>query len=369
MSKLIFHHPLPLDASEPSGSRVRPRRMLDAFEAMGCEVVPVIGHASERKAAMREIKQRINAGEQFDCCYAESATAPTMLTEPHHLPLHPLLDTGFFAWLRRRGIPVGLFMRDMHWAYDLFPPHLAGWKRWLIKMCFRWEFHRYQHAIDLMFLPDLAMAESIPGRWLPERLSALPPGCELRQPRYPEPSAGTLRLFYVGGVLPPLYDLTLMLMAANQIPGMELTICCRKAEWSHAAHYYGQNLPANVRVVHASGEELAAYYAEADAFILAIGSHHYLQLTIPVKITETIGYGTPIIAVGDTAGSRFVRDNGFGWLVADDRGLLALLVHLRDNPEELSRKRELLLEKRQLHSWVRRANDAALQLRHLAGDP
>ncbi len=112
--RIIFHHPLPLDSNARSASGIRPLRMLQAFKDLGCEVDLVTGHAAERKVAIKKIKQNIKNGVTYSFLYAESSTMPTTLTEPHHLPVNPLLDWRFFQFCKTRKIPIGLFYRDIY---------------------------------------------------------------------------------------------------------------------------------------------------------------------------------------------------------------------------------------------------------------
>src|SRR5699024_12009507 len=104
---IIFHHPLPLDLNARSASGIRPKRMLQAFRELGYEVDLVTGYAKERKAAVKAVKEKIKQGIQYDFVYAESSTMPTIMTEPHHLPLHPFLDFSFFRFCKKQDIPVG----------------------------------------------------------------------------------------------------------------------------------------------------------------------------------------------------------------------------------------------------------------------
>ena len=103
---MIFHYPLPLTSSGVTGSQVRSSEMVRAFEALGYEVHTVAGYAGERKRQIRQIQHEQLNGRAIDFLYSESAAAPAMLTERHHLPLNPRLDFEFFRWLRSRNIPI-----------------------------------------------------------------------------------------------------------------------------------------------------------------------------------------------------------------------------------------------------------------------
>ncbi|MCP9377276.1 glycosyl transferase, partial [Cutibacterium acnes] len=106
--RCIYHVPYPLDPNTTFGGQKRAVAMLKALTQWG-EVWVVAGDARQRRRQIQVVMNAIRAGTRFEFCYSESSTMPTTLTEPHHLPTHPLEDFAFLTRLRRHGIPVGLF--------------------------------------------------------------------------------------------------------------------------------------------------------------------------------------------------------------------------------------------------------------------
>ena len=98
--QIIFHIPNKLDKSQNSGSQIRPIKMIQAFKNIGYKVDLIMGTVKERKIQIKNLKQRINAGEKYEFLYSESSTMPTALTEPHHLPVAPFLDFDFFKYCK-----------------------------------------------------------------------------------------------------------------------------------------------------------------------------------------------------------------------------------------------------------------------------
>ena len=96
---------------------IRPVRMLDAFRELGFEVLTVTGSARERSRRLRALRARLEGGQSIEFLYSECATIPTMLTEPRHLPPHPLLDPSLMRLVRRHGVPTSLFYRDIYWVF------------------------------------------------------------------------------------------------------------------------------------------------------------------------------------------------------------------------------------------------------------
>ena len=134
---IIFHHPLPLEENPKSASRIRPLRMLESFRKLGCRVDLVTGYSSERKHRIKMIKNNIKDGIKYDFLYAESSTMPTLLTDRHHLPLHPFMDWFFFRFCKKNDIPIGLFYRDIYWLFDGYGSGINIVKRAVAKAAYR----------------------------------------------------------------------------------------------------------------------------------------------------------------------------------------------------------------------------------------
>ncbi len=353
---IILHHPLPVGPGGTSGSQVRSFHIFHAFRELGWDVWEVSGYARRRIEAIKSIKRALREGKRFQFAYAESSSMPTLFTEPHHLPLHPFLDFGFFNLLRSRAIPIGLFYRDIFWRSSVYREWVKGINRVVALWSYRLELKRYSKVLDCLFLPSLAMRAAFPASLSFRRCEPLPPGCELHHlPRGENSLGGKLRCFYVGGILPPLYDLRPMVQAVSDSSGVELVISCRAADWTRARAHYKDLLGASIRVVHVSGKRLAEEYAAADVFLFYRRPHPYWELTLPLKIVEALGFGLPVIVGSRSETSRFVVEQDSGWVVPNEEALRQKLVLLRDDRVHLERKRIHLNEQRHQHSWQARA--------------
>lgn len=364
--RMIFHAPYPLDPGATSASGIRPVRMRRAFERAGYEVFEITGDSRERRRLIAEAKRRIEAGERFDFVYAESSTMPAFMTDRDHLPRHPLLDASFFRWCERRGLRVGLFYRDIYWRFPIYAESVRWPLSAVMRALYRWELRQYRRAGVTVFLPSLEMAERVP--IIPaERFAELPPGGDVA----PVPAAATsdedraaapLRLLYVGG-LGSNYRLLESVREIAAAPGVELTICTRPGEWERHRAEYEPVMGDRVHVVHRSGDELAALYAEADACLLAVEPIVYWGFAVPMKLVEYIGFGKPVIASDGTYSARFVREQGVGWVVDYGSGqLIDLLAALIEEPQELAARTARVESVRGEHSWEARARQAAAVL-------
>lgn len=355
----VFYHPFPVQAGGATGSRVRPFRMREAFEDIGYEVLDVTGHSSQRARRMSAVVRDLRRGREIDFLYGESHTMPPALTDPHHLPTRPLLDPGFLAQVRRHGLATGIFYRDIYWRFGDVAPDWPWYKRLVVKPFYRLEWTAYRRYVDHLFLPSRLMAEALPSPWEPERLSALPPGIDSLAGVATRPERETLdlNLLYVGGVAPPLYDLTPLFESLRGVPAAHLTLSCRADEWQRwRAHY---DVPSNVEVVHRSGDELAQLYARADLAAVVREPHEYLDFAMPVKVFEALAYGVPLIASPGTEIARFVEREDLGWVIQDPAGFRALAAELMAHPERLDRARERVASARERHTWTARARQVA----------
>lgn len=354
---IAFHYPAPLAEVPGTGSQVRPVRILEAFAALDFDVVVIAGRARERRTKMRQLRRRVEGGDRLELCYGESSTMPTPLTEPHHLPTHPLLDARFFRWLHQIDVPAGIFYRDIYWRFPQYRASVPLSRRLPAIAAYRADLLWYRRTLDRLFLPSLRMRGAIPGGWPLDRSVALPPGGDLldlgRQLRAP----GTLRLFYVGGVTAPTYDIRPLLQARQAVPGVELTVCCPAGE-RDALDALG-DLLVGVDVVHDTGPQLRQHYARADAACMVFAPEEYRSFAMPVKMFEAIGAGVPLIASSPSSAADFVAEHGFGWGVDGTEATAALLRRLVADPTEVGRVRATVLAGRCDHTWQARARQAA----------
>jgi glycosyltransferase involved in cell wall biosynthesis len=351
---ILFHHPLPLHKSPKSASGIRPQRMLEAFQNLGHEVDLVTGYSAERKQCMSRIRKKVKQGIKYDFVYSESSTMPTILTDPHHLPFHPLLDWSFFKFLNKNNIPIGLFYRDIYWLFDSYGEGLSPVKAFIAKSAYRFDLWVYQRTLKKLYLPSLEMGRYVPGVD-PTIFEALPPGHnspELDSSSFSEERP--LRLFYVGG-LSNHYQLHKLFEAVSDLPKIELTVCTREAEWLSIKHEYPKPT-SNIKIIHKSGSDMEAHLRACDVAVLFVKPQEYREFASPVKLYEYLGFHKPILASEGTLAGRFVYEMGVGWTVQYDvQEVKALLTKLLSNPEMKGLVSQNLERIAPNHSWQSRA--------------
>lgn len=351
--RLIFHIPLKIDRNDPSAAQIRPQKMLAAFTSLGWEVDVVEGSAKERKRQVSAIRKKIRSGVYYDFCYSESSTMPTLLTEPHHLPTHPFLDFGFLAFCRRKGIPVGLFYRDIHWQYANLG---AGLKHSVARYFYKYDLYRYGKILDVLFLPTLRMLEHIPYKFSC-RVAELPAGYESRivgrLAECRKEAGGLLEVLYIGGV-GGNYNLLPLLKAVGGMEGVRLTMCCRDYDWDVVKDDYSRYLKENIEVLHESGEALEVLYGKGDLFAMTM-SGDYIRFAAPYKLFEAIGHQIPILAAEDTWSGDYVVRHGIGVTSRnEERAIREKIKEMRDNRGQLEEMRRNMTAVAEENRWESR---------------
>jgi glycosyltransferase involved in cell wall biosynthesis len=209
-------------------------------------------------------------------------------------------------------------------------------------------------------LPQIAGWASKMPNW--ESIPGFDP-LETPPPRPPVAAGPPLRLFYVGGVTPPVYDLTPLLQgsawAMSHGLKHELTICCHEPEWLRKRAAYQHYLGAHVNVVHnRNRQELLDLYSRHDIAVMPYGTLNS-DWAMPIKFTEAIGMGLPVLAGAGTAVARMVDEQEIGWSVGispeDFGGMLTKV-----DRGELERVRSTVERIRPAYTWVERAREVAV---------
>lgn len=355
---MVLHFPGPVEAAPKVGSRTQVTRMLEGFRAIGYDVEIVAGSSKQRKVAMKRVLEMMDAGRTIDLVYSKAATTPTALTDPNHLPIRPLLDARFFRRLRRRGVKIALFYPDVYWRFD-GTRQRSLIRRWGFEVLHRFDLLWYRFTLDLLLVPSLRMAAWIPGWATSDRIRPLNPGGVIEaDDQVPTRKSGDLRLFYVGGVSPPLYDISPMIDAVRNVERVTLKVCCPAGT---GEEYEGLG-DFGIEVVHENGEYVRDALRTADVVPLVFEPIEYRQFAMPIKLFEAIGAGRPVLATEGTAVGDFVSSAGVGWTVPN-RELTSTLAALALDPEGVAAATTRVIDVRQEHSWARRAQYVVDELR------
>lgn len=312
--RIVFHVPFKLGYAL-SGGGIRPGKLIQAFKDIGYAVDVISGDKASRMRAMDDIRYRLERGEEYAFCYAESSVLPTMLTEKGNKPFFPFVDFEFFRMLKGRGIKIGLFYRDIYWKFKYFnkekPWHWRAWR----KLFYHLDLHYYKELLDVFFLPSMELAYLLPES-LKEIAVALPPAHDMVEevsrvaPRTP----AEIKIFYVGGVSSPVYDISPLMELGRKYA---VTVSTRAEEWPQWEAYYG-SLADNVTISHLSGDTLKQAYDAHNVSAIVRTNHEYLNFAMPNKMFEALGRNIPLLVTSGTIVGDFVRDHDIGWNVAND---------------------------------------------------
>ncbi len=360
--KIIFHIPLQIDTNYPSGSQIRPLRMIDAFKNIGYDVDVVMGYGRERKQQIERIKKNIKNGIKYDFLYAENATSPSLLTEKNHLPLYPLMDFSFMQFCKNNNIKIGLFYRDIYWAFDDFMKELPLWKAVIIKLLQRYDLYWYKKLLNVLYLPSLKMYDYIPDKFLCQ-VEALPPAIvkNCLDKFEKQHNNGNIKIFYVGGI-GSHYDLKMFCKVVSEFNNVEFVLCCRDKEWNLIKNEYISFFKAgNIKVVHASGKALIKYYENADITSLYLKPYIYREFAMPVKLFEYMSFLKPIIATKGTASGTFVEENNIGWNIKYDENSLREFFN-KINKLEINKVKNNMKLVYEQNTWEARAKKVAKDL-------
>lgn len=359
---IIFHHPLPLNPDARSASGIRPLKMLAAFKALGYRVDVISGYSSERKEKIEEIKKNINSGERYEFVYSESSTMPTILTDPHHLPLNPLLDFNFFRFCNNNSIKIGLFYRDIFWAFDNYGKELNVLKKLAAVFSYRYELYFYKKYLEILYLPSLNMSKYIPIVPI-AKCSPLPPGHDVITSEFEKKSLPMkINIFYVGGINDG-YQMHALFSAVKSRDDVNLTVCTRKDEWNSVKSEYPE-LSENIEVIHMSGMDMLKKLQQADIVSAYVKPVEYWDFAVPYKLFEYLGNCKPIIATEGTLAGRFVSDHSIGWTIPyEQKEINKLLDQLTLNPELICEISDNISKVAAENTWIARAEKVAKDLK------
>lgn len=356
---IIFHIPFKIDFNRASGSQIRPIKMIKAFEEIGYNVDIIQGYLKERSQKIKQIKRKIRSGANYEFVYSESSTAPTALTEKHHLPIRPFLDFKFFKFCRQNNVPIGLFYRDIYWNFEYYKKELSFLKRIFSVFFYKFDLKQYKKYINVLFLPHLTMYEAFPIKhgW---SIKELPPATDLKAS--PSPNNAKLEIIYVGGI-GEHYKMHKLFKVCKLNDNLNLNICCRSDDWHKFSQDYSKYISENIKIHHISGKNLINMYLASDVASIFVEPSSYRSFAMPLKLFEYLGYRKPIIATKNTAVGDFILKNDIGWVINySEKELSNLLNDLSNNKKMINNKINNINAIISKNTWNYRADQVKSEL-------
>ena len=276
--------------------KVRIHQMAAAFQRIG-SVTTLACYRAERRDRLRPLLNRVD-WSQVDGVYVESASSTAIPA-----------DIAFLRGVRRRGVPVGIFVRDAYQFFpELYPP--KGLKGRVLSGLYRLTLSAYARYATMLFVPSDGLSAAI----RQPRAQTLPPGVEWR----PRPASVGVRpnqVIYVGaGGAHDGVDRLVAAMTAvhDRRPDARLVLVMRPNE------ALGLSFPPFVTRISASGQDLSSWLWSSQLAAIPRVNTAYHQLAMPVKLFDYLGHGLPVLTTGPSEAASLVKAASVGW-VTDDR--------------------------------------------------
>ena len=330
-----------------SGSRVRPRKMLEALQQKGYDVDTLTGDQSDsdRKRKVKDVIRALGKN-RYDFCYIESPVYPIMKS----------CDRRLIKKIHEAGIPIGYFYRDFYRKF----PHTVSFGKSLIRVAkdkaldfLQWRTDRVLEYCDIIYLPS----EESKKLFSYSDMRVLPPAGDNHLPGTGKQLNYTC--IYVGGITGQ-YDGEFLLDSFGELVKRDsrytLILVCRSEEWETFDHQFKHE--EWLKVYHVSGDELSALYDQAQAALIIHKDDAYNRYAIPVKTFEYMSYGLPVVSVRIKALADFIGDEKTGVVIDPQPEKMADGIQsLMDNQETYDRYfeqvKEALLTR---HLWKHRVD-------------
>ncbi|WP_157796561.1 glycosyltransferase [Bacillus sp. FJAT-45037] len=369
MKHILVFFPYELQKNPKSGSGVRPKKMVAAFESYankeGIELVVISGQTKERQALMNQYKEDNRAKDAL-FCYMENATIPYWLTDPDHLPRHPRMDLAFWTYLKRNNVPIGLFYRDVYWKFDdmYVPP--GGKKLFtpIMRAIYRKELSTFKKIVDIMYLPSLEMNDFVEWKGT---FRELPPGMEFApSTKQTKHEGDPWHAVFVGGITDQK-GILLMLESIQQINDqgkqLHLTLVCREQEYKKYPEMHEFAKAEWCSVQHIAGDELKEVYDQADFAVIPREMNTYHHFSMPVKMFEYLANGQPILGTNCRAQARVINEENLGITTDDTAEAFLVGLEKMTDPVTYQQLQANVIENSfSAHSWEARIHQVATEL-------
>lgn len=335
-----------------SGSSVRPHMMCKAFEELGYEVKLLEGQQNKRKERKKRVKEIIRWLDfnRPDFCYIEPPTGP-FFNRIDHLVIKKLF---------RMGVPIGLFYRDAHWRFpNLFPQ--LWWKQIILSAMHRHDLRLFEKYCDYIYFPSASFGQ-IFADYKFKNTKILPPGGG-NQPYFTNNFSKT-HFLYAGGTSESYGGLKLLEvfeklnLHANKY---RLTFISNSKEGIDNKFYHYPWL----KIVHSFDRELIAeLYSDIMYAIIPFEKTEYMDLALPIKLYEYLGFGVPVISTNCDEITNLLLNTDTGIICETDVEAIKVAIEksTKSESEYLKHKRNAMLFAKK-NRWLDRALEVTSDLK------
>ena len=243
------------------------------------------------------------------------------------------------------------FYRDLFWRHSDFKPKDLKSQIKHIFYLIEWKF--YTFITKVIFLPTKKIIELLPKN--NKKVKILWPGLNVNIDKLEFNSLTNLSFLYIGGVLPPFYDLTPLFKIAKKSKKHNFIICTRESEWDYVSKENIYESLSNVKVVFKSYEHVPELYKTTNTILIdPRRPSGYYSYSLPFKYLESSSYGCPIINLKGTASDDFFKKNDYSWSFNNENEIFDFINNL--TIELVNQKRSKIKESINDHTWENRIN-------------
>ena len=347
-----------IDINEPakSGSSLRPKKMLEAFEQMQLKIKVLQGANNKRAQRRRNVKEILK--------WLDSNKPRMCYVEPPSGPFFCSIDLKLLKKLKKMDVPIGLFYRDAYWKYPKIYENINIIKKIkliIIKQMQLRDLRVFESTCKYIYFPSYKMSELID---IDCNIEVLPPACDVRKNNI----AGDIKrlkeskeftYFYVGAASNS-YGVDMLLKCFDNVNAEKiiarLIIVCPKEQWetTFAARY--KTKPCWLNVEHLNSEMLCELYKKVDICVIPRPKNEYNDFAVPIKLYEYMSYAKPILATNCTETQRIIQSYDIGWITCDTvDGLEKEILRLYDNYAEIIEKKNNCIDAVKDNMWQKRA--------------
>lgn len=310
--------------SAESGSSIRPQKMYEAFLNCGIQVKLLEGQQNKRRERAVKVKEIINWLENNtpDICYVESPSGP----------IFNKIDLTLIKLIHDKNIPIGYFYRDAFWLFKDKMKNLSFIKRNIIILMNKICLKIIKSNVDIVYFPSKSVINLFRFANFNE-IKLLPPAADISN--FNQQSEYMYNCIYVGAA--SAVDGTIDMIEAFKIVNdamekkINLIIVTRKPEWEKIYKSIYDSYEW-LKIQHTSKKGLIDLYNRSDVAIIPRKKNYYIDISMPVKLFEYIGFGKPIISTPRLETAEFIRKEKCGIICKDSvDGLAAAIIEFYSN--------------------------------------
>lgn len=342
-----------LDDESKSGSSVRPKKMLEAFQNEGLKIKVLHGWNNQRRERKKRVKEIMNwlDSNYPKICYIEPPSGPFFCSE----------DLMLLSKLKRLGVPIGIFYRDAYWMFPETYGKSSAFdhiKHVVIRAMHKRDLWVFKRTCKCFFFPSMTMANLF--KFNDGNIVVpLPPGCTNNSCNTKQVGNGTRTYFYVGAAS-ERYGTDMLLEAFAKVnesgAKSNLIAVTPEKQWVDMFGAKYDKAPW-LKLVHTGDQSiLRELYQQADICIVPLRKNFYNDFAVPIKLFEYLSYEKPVLSTNCTETSRFIAENDIGWVIDDNAEDMAnALIRLELDRAEIGLKQENCVVAKKKNLWAERA--------------